>query len=1165
MNLKLLQKYQSRILLLAVGALFAVSGACKSNVKSPDQSSQAYKEIVSTFYVGLAALDVGDDARAESKLSQLTQLAPTEPAGWANWGILALRQRNYEAAAQRLEQARSLVPQSAEIYYLIGLLETNRGHSAEAVSALRQAIELEPQHLRATYALALELERQGESNSEVEFQRLLQQILSIHPENLAALLEQARIAAKRSDTQALNAAVRQLAERSASWPSEVKQQVRSVQAAATGADTRATATQIVFLRNVLLRVAEYRQSLAAIKPPPGEEATPFARFLQLASPSFTPAPADTSLRFSLESVASLKEKSGDWIGAITLSAESPNVIALSSDGDLTLTTGAKFPFPIRPGEAVSPNGILACDLNYDFKLDFVLASNAGLRLIRQDTPDRFTDVSQVAQIPQALITANYSGAWAADIEADGDLDIVLGRASELPPVLRNNGDGTFTQTQPFADVRGLKAFVWGDLDGDGDPDAAMLDGESRPHVFFNERTGQFRRRLLSADLPPLNALAIADVNVDGILDLIVLRPDGTIARISDQNGGESWTVVEIARLPATTTYTANSTVHLSVADLDNNGGLDLMLASLDGQEPSGALIWLADERNQLQLLEQKVGPARFFGVADLNADGRLDLLGLTSDGRPVQAINSAKENYHWQIIRPRASQAVGDQRINSFGIGGEVEIRSGMLVQKQPITSPLLHFGLGNQTGADVVRIVWPNGSVRAEFEVKADQEIVAEQRLKGSCPFLFAFNGKRMEFVKDAAPWGSAIGLRINTLGTARVEATEEWYKIGRDQLVAQDGFYDLRITAELWETYYYDFLALMTVDHPAGTEIFVDERFVIPPVKLAVTTVSAPRKIARAIDDRGLDVTDTLLNLDGKYLDTFGRGKYQGVTRDHYVQVDLGAQVPESGPLWLIAQGWMHPTDSSINVAISQGRQEQAKPLSLEVPDGRGGWRVAQSNLGFPAGRKKICLFDISKVFRPGTPRQLRLRTNLEVYWDALEWASEAAAVEPKIWKLLPAIADLQYRGFSVINRANESSPELPDYNHSAGSRQRWRDLIGYYTRFGDVRELLAQVDDRYIIMNAGDEISLRFVVPPPPPHGWVRDFVFVGEGWIKDGDFNSTFSKTVLPLPYHGKRQYITAPGRLEDEWVYRRYPLDWQIYHTRYVTPDVFLKALRPNNK
>jgi hypothetical protein len=460
-----------------------------------------------------------------------------------------------------------------------------------------------------------------------------------------------------------------------------------------------------------------------------------------------------------------------------------------------------------------------------------------------------------------------------------------------------------------------------------------------------------------------------------------------------------------------------------------------------------------------------------------------------------------------------------------------------------------------------VIRVTWPNGTVRADFEVKADQEIVTEQRLKGSCPFLFAYNGKQMEFVKDAVPWSSAIGLRINTLGTARVEATEEWYKIGRDQLAPHDGYYDLRITAELWETYYYDHLSLMVVDHPEGTDIFVDERFVIPAAKLAVTTVSTPHKIARAVDDKGQDVTSVVNTLDGNYLDTFGRGRYQGVTRDHYVEVDLGNDAPSSGPLWLIANGWMHPTDSSINVAISQGQQEQAKPLSLEIPDGKGGWRVARPNLGFPAGRKKTCLFDLTDLFPPGIPRRLRLRTNLEVYWDSLEWAVGIPNAELKTTRLNPEVADLHHRGYSVINRKDDSSPELPDYNRLSSSKQIWRDLIGYYTRFGDVRELLKQSDDRYVIMNAGDEMSFRFAAQPPPAPGWVRDYVIVGDGWIKDGDYNSTFSKTVLPLPYHAKNQYIAPPGRLEDEWVYQRHPEDWQNYHTRYVTPDVFQNALR----
>ena len=65
----------------------------------------------------------------------------------------------------------------------------------------------------------------------------------------------------------------------------------------------------------------------------------------------------------------------------------------------------------------------------------------------------------------------------------------------------------------------------------------------------------------------------------------------------------------------------------------------------------------------------------------------------------------------------------------------------------------------------------------------------------------------------------------------------------------------------------------------------------------------------------------------LDGKSLDNFGRGQYQGVTRDHYVEVDLGDDAPKSGPLWLIAQGSIHPTDSSVNVAITQGSRWRAQ----------------------------------------------------------------------------------------------------------------------------------------------------------------------------------------------------------------------------------------------
>lgn len=1138
---------------------------CHSAAKLPQKGSKAYADVVSAFYVGLAALQVGDDVHAESKLGEVTQLVPTEPAGWANWGVLALRQRNYEAAAQRLGRARDLAPQNDQIFDLLGTLEGERGHSAEAIADLRKAVEFNPKNLRAAYALAEEIERQGDANSESEFQAAVQKILAAQPDNLAALLELSRVAAKRSDADTLKSAVAQISARSSAWPPEVQQQLVAVQTAAAGTDLRAAATRTTFLRNVLMRVPEYRLSLSVIKAPAGEEAQPLTHFVRLESPVFTPAAADMTLRFAIQPVADTGKETErwDWIGAVQLASAGAPVIGEANGREVCLSTGAKLPFPGGPSHVPpTPEGVLQVDFNYDFKTDLVLAGAGGVRLFKQDSPNAFTDVTAQAKLAKSVIDARYTGAWAVDIEADGDLDIVLGASAGLPVVLRNNGDGTFLPIHPFSGISGIRGFAWADLDGDGNPDAAIIDGAGHLHVFMNERQGQFHERALPAGVPVVQAIAIADADNDGVLDLLAVQADGAIVRISDKNEGESWETAEIARVPDAVKTLAGE-VRLLIADVDNNGALDLILApTKPAAGASEALVWLGDGDGKFTVLAQPVGPPLVFDVADFNGDGRLDLLGLSPDGRPVQAINSGAKNYHWQVVRPHAVQAVGDQRINPYGVGGEIEVRSGLLAQKQPINGPVLHFGLGEQSEAEVVRVVWPNGTVRAEFGVKADMDIVTEQRLKASCPFLFAYNGKGMEFVKDAVPWGSAIGLRINTLGSAQIAATGEWYKIGRDQLVPHDGYYDLRITAELWEVYYYDYLALMTVDHPVGTEIFVDERFVIPPLKLGLTTVATPHKITRAIDDTGQDVTDIVSTLDGRALASFGRGQYQGITRDHYLEVDLGDDAPKSGPLYLIGQGSIHDTESSVNVAITQGNRWRAHGLSLEVPDGRGGWVTAQDNLGFPAGRKKTVLFNLTNIFRPGTPRRVRIRTNLEIYWDAIQWAQGKPEAPLKTVTLNPNVADLHYRGYSVMHMPGAArAPEVPDYKQIEGTKQRWRDLIGYYTRYGDVRELVDHIDDRYVIVNSGDELSLRFAEQSPPPAGWVRDYVIVGDGWIKDGDYNSTFSKTVLPLPYHAKNEYVTRPGRLEDEWVYQRHPEDWQTYHTRYVTPDVFKNALR----
>ena len=89
------------------------------------------------------------------------------------------------------------------------------------------------------------------------------------------------MAAKRGEAQTLHSVVAQLSAHAATWPTEVQPQWIALQAAAAGPDPRAAAVRIAFLRNSLMRVPDFRQSLGAIQPPAGNEAPPFTHFLLL--------------------------------------------------------------------------------------------------------------------------------------------------------------------------------------------------------------------------------------------------------------------------------------------------------------------------------------------------------------------------------------------------------------------------------------------------------------------------------------------------------------------------------------------------------------------------------------------------------------------------------------------------------------------------------------------------------------------------------------------------------------------------------------------------------------------------------------------------------------------------------------------------------------------
>ena len=116
----------------------------------------------------------------------------------------------------------------------------------------------------------------------------------------------------------------------------------------------------------------------------------------------------------------------------------------------------------------------------------------------------------------------------------------------------------------------------------------------------------------------------------------------------------------------------------------------------------------------------------------------------------------------------------------------------------------------------------------------EGDQSLIESQSLKGSCPFLYTWNGDKFVFAKDIT-WRSALGMPLGIMGGkakyAFADASDDYIKIPGEMLKEKDGVYRLQMTSELWETIYMDQMQLVVVDHPESVDIFVPEQFSPPP----------------------------------------------------------------------------------------------------------------------------------------------------------------------------------------------------------------------------------------------------------------------------------------------------------------------------------------------
>src|SRR5262245_1972542 len=566
----------TRVLVPSSLLILAIAACSRGREAAP--SPEIYREAVTAFYVGVSAMQTTQEVLARQKLERAVALVPEEPSGWANLGLLLLRQQELEQGAQQLARAASLAPDSPEIQRLQALAESQRGNLAEATRHWRRALDLDPADLEAAYALARETERQGGPDNEAEAARLLAELVA-RSGNLAARLEYARLAAKRGDQAALNAAIAPLTEASRAWSPDAQPQLQDLLQAAA-ADPKSAATKVMFLKNVLLREPVYRAALAEVSTPRSEIGRPLLRFLRLKNPDPEPAPADAALTFAVDPAAGAAS-AVSWIGAVSLTGEGNPVVATLDAAGIHVSSasapGACRNWTPEPGGRPMPDAVAAADLNYDFRTDLAIAGPGGLCLLRQDAAGHFADVTAESKVSTSLVKAPASGVWSADVDTDGDLDLIVAARDGHPIVLRNNGDGTFTPRDLFGSITRARGFVWTDLDGEGVPDAAFLDAGGAVHVFLNQRGGAFREETLPRLDGPAVAIAALEDATASIFDLIVLTGNGAIARLTRDPRARAWKTAALTRIEPPPGLEPGA-ARLLTADLDNNGAQDLIVA-----------------------------------------------------------------------------------------------------------------------------------------------------------------------------------------------------------------------------------------------------------------------------------------------------------------------------------------------------------------------------------------------------------------------------------------------------------------------------------------------------------------------------------------------------------------------------------------------------------
>ena len=1078
---------------------------------------------------GLAELENEVPAKAEETFKQLLPLAGADPLPHANLAIATLRQQRFDEAREWIEKALQKGSDDPRLLAIQAEIAHWSGDNETALALFRRAATAAPNDRELQYGLYRQATTMsGEAATEAAG-AALDRLAKLRPENLVVLLEQGKAARAAGDRAGATAAYLRVRELMWQAPRGGDRLMEQIVDGLEAADLEAIRSPTMRLENVLKISSMYKEGLRELSS--GIQGAPIFTFRNEPALSEWGRPVPVTFRalpLATEPLA------GESLIAGDLSGDEQPDIAYISGGEAprlhVLPGGNAEEAVTLPGAA--HNRLLAADLDNDGRLDLLAYGEKGARVWAGDEQN----VLREATAEFGLDAAAGTAAVAFDYDIEGDLDLFLGDDSLR--LYRNTLEGALEEigakSLPSLALDRVNDARATDLDLDGDLDL-LLASDTGLYWLDNLRQGRFADRSAGLQQPAgAQRVASADFDNDGWLDLVAV---GDGIRFWRGRGGRfvPW---EFGGLRTRGTFSA-----LTVFDADNDGRLDLAVAGDAGV----AVLLQREGGSNFALLPVAGMPAGVTALAngDFDQDGDLDLVAGGTAGVFLLQNEGGNANRHL-TVRLRGLNK-GNSKNNVFGLGSTVELKAGTAYQLREADTDAVHLGLGSVRQPDLMRVVWTNGVPQNRLDPTPNQRIVEEQQLKGSCPFLYAWEGNGYAFVTDLL-WGAPAGLPIAEGVYLGADPTE---LVRVDRLAENNGRYELRITEELWEAAFFDYLRLWVVDHPDTVEVASSLR--IQPgasVPERVLASHAVRPVAAAWDASGTEVTEKVLHRDEIYADGWERSPYQGVASDLWTfTLDLGTA--PNRPVRLHLDGWIFPADASLNLALAQREGPQPVPPSLEVLTGDG-WQVLMPSMGFPAGKTKTMIVDTPPL--PPDASRLRIVSGQWLSWDRIAWSIDPADDEPVVLaKLAAETADLRKRGFSARVRQAPNAPHTFDYQQVT-TESPWLPFPGRYTRYGDVRELLDTADDRSVILAPGDEIALSFDVAdlPAPPAGWRRTLFLESHGWDKDADRNTGEGLQVGPLPFRAMSGYPYGPDeRFPDTPLHRDYIENWL---TREVTAE-----------